>query len=270
MSRAFTSSRKLAALAVLLGMLFALLLVQAQPAHAKVTGGCDGTADFASDSVGDYTPDNDTRSNPIIVPKAENDSVHWTGSVPGDNRDFGGEVGIYIGPMFVIVADWGLPNHDGSNVDDERSDSGDYNMEEVWADIPGGRNIAQGIYAASANHTAAGVDCVADFFVKFGGSALDSPLVIALLVLLVLLLILLFIAGRRRASTGRGRLILAIVVAFFLALVIALLLQQFSIWPLDNLTVIVLPILMIIIGILIARMAPFGGASPRSGPMSDF
>lgn len=263
-------SRRVWATALVLTLLAGMVLVQSRPASASVTGGCDGSADFASDAAGAYGPDNDTRGNPIVVPKAQNETVTWTGSVPGDNRDFGGDVEIRIGPTYVIVADWGLPNYDGSNVDDQRSDDGTYNMEEFWASIPGGRNVAQGIYEARAIHNAAGVDCVANFFVKFEGNALESPVVIVLLVLLVVLLVLLIVAGRRREETGRGRMVLAIVVALLLGLVIAVLLQQFCVWPLDNLTVIVLPIVMIIVGILIARTAPFGGGAKPPATTSDF
>jgi hypothetical protein len=262
--------RRTGALAVVLATLMALLIVQGQPASASVTGGCDGSADFASDAAGPYGPNNDTRSNPIVVPKAQNDTVSWTGSVPGTNTNFGGDVEVRIGPTYFIVADWGLPGHDGSNVDDERSDSGEYNMEEFWSSIPGGRNVAQGIYQARAIHNADGVDCVANFFVKFEGNPLESPVVIALLILLVVLLILLVVAGRRREATGKGRMVLAIIVALLLGLVVALLLQQFCVWPLDNLTVIVLPIVMIVIGIMIARSAPFGGAPKPGRPVSDF
>ena len=127
------------------------------------------------------------------------------------------------------MADWGFPNFDGSNPEDLSADTGQYDMEEFWSAIPGGRNVAQGIYQARAGHDASGVSCAADFFVKFDGNPLQSPVVLALLAVLVALLILLFRAGRVRAgAVGRvkGRLVSAIIAGLLLGLVFAILLRS--------------------------------------------
>jgi len=261
-----TAVRRGVLITLVLVMVVGLLLAQAGPARAGVTGGCNGSADFSTDAVGAYDPSFDTRGNPIIVPKAEGEVVTWAGNVPGDNKDFSGTVDVRIGPAYLTVADWGFPNFDGSNVDNLVADTGQYDMEEFWSVIPGGRNVAQGIYQARASHDASGVACDAAFFVKFEGSALDSPIVLALLVIVAVLLILLFLAGRRQSEEGRikGRLILAIIVGLLLGLLFAILLQQFGVWPLDNLTVLGLPILMLILGIIIGVQAPFGGSASES------
>ncbi|MCP3973808.1 MAG: hypothetical protein GY720_04880 [bacterium] len=260
--------RGLAAAAVA-SLFVGMVLLSSGTAQAAVNGGCAGSADFTADSVGAYTPANDTRDNAIIVPKADGNVAMWEGSVPGENKDFGGKVEIRIGPAWIEVADWGFPDHNGENVDDERSDFGDYNMDELWDVIP--KNIAQGIYEARASHSASNVNCDAQFFVKFEGNALESPIVIVAIILLVIFLVLLIIAGRARASAGafKGRPVLAVIAAFFLAIMIAILLQQFCKWPLDNLTIIILPLVMIVIGLIIAKTAPFGGVSTGIGDARD-
>lgn len=55
-----------------------------------------------------------------------------------------------------------------------------------------------------------------------------------------------------------GRSILGVVSGFLFGVFLALVLQQFSIRPLDNLSVIGLPILGIVLGLLMAAWAPFG------------
>jgi len=259
--------RRTTALWLILMMLVALMVVQASPALAGVSGGCNGSADFATDSVGAYDPSFDTRGNPIIVPKTDGETVTWSGNVPGSNKDFSGVVEIRIGPAYVEVADWGFPNFDGSNPEDLASDTGEYDMEEFWSVIPGGRNVVQGIYQARASHDGSGVSCAADFFVKFDGNALASPIVLGLLLVMAALLIWLFRAGRQRpGAVGRvkGRLVSAIIAGLLLGFVFAILLQQFGIWPLDNLTFFGLPLLILLIALLIAVRAPFGGGRSSS------
>lgn len=55
-----------------------------------------------------------------------------------------------------------------------------------------------------------------------------------------------------------GRPVLGAISGIFLGVFAALLLQQFGIRPLDNLSVIGLPILGLVIGIVFAMWAPFG------------
>ncbi len=250
-----------------LSLVAALILGSSGPAEAGVTGGCEGSADFSADSVGAYTPDFDTRDNPVIVPKADGNLATWKGSVPGENLNFGGKVEIRIGPAWIEIADWGAPNHDGSNVNDERQDDGIYNMDELWDVLP--KNFAQGIYEARASHSASGVNCDGEFFVKFDGSPLSSPIVIGALVALAGFLAILAMASRRTAKLGffKGRPVLAVIAAILAAPMIALLLQQFSIRPLDNATTLVLPVVMAVLGLLLAKVAPLGGVS--AAPLSD-
>lgn len=56
----------------------------------------------------------------------------------------------------------------------------------------------------------------------------------------------------------KGRPVLGAISGLFLGLFVALLLQQFGIRPLDNLSVIGLPILGLVLGLGMAAAAPFG------------
>ena len=256
--------RRIVSLLAVFGLMAGMVLLAAQPAHADVTGGCEGSADFNTDSEPAYTPAFDTPGNPIVVPKDDGTIAAWQGSVPGANTDFSGSVEIRLGPFWIEVADWGFPDHDGSNDDDERSDDGDYNMDELWDVIP--KNLVNGIYEARAFHSADGVDCDANFFVKFEGNALASPIVLVSIVLLVISIVMLIRSGMRRPSGGglfAGRPVLAVIAALILAITIAIILQQFCVQPLNNTTVIILPIILIIVGLVIAKVAPFGGSKPE-------
>lgn len=253
---------------VLLSLVAAMFAFLAAPADAGVNGGCNGSADFTADNVGAYGPDNDTTDNAIIVPKADGNVAQWEGNVPGNNENFSGKVEVQLGPIWITVGDWGFPNFNGENSLDGREDSGDYNMDEFWSavdDAGFSKSWIQGIYNARADHSADGVNCDAQFFVKFEGNATDSPLVIISIVILAISIVLLIIAGRRKRSGGRlfkGRPILVIIATLLMAITIAILLQQFCKVPLNNTTVIILPIVLIIIGLVIAKIAPFGGATP--------
>ena len=56
----------------------------------------------------------------------------------------------------------------------------------------------------------------------------------------------------------KGKPVLGVISGVFLGLFVALLLQQFGIRPLDNLSVIGLPILGAALGLAMASVAPFG------------
>ena len=56
----------------------------------------------------------------------------------------------------------------------------------------------------------------------------------------------------------KGKPVLGVISGLFFGLFLAILLQQFGIRPLDNLSVIGLPILGIVLGLVMATVAPFG------------
>ncbi len=225
--------------------LVALLLVvsmlsSAQPVRADVTGGCSGSVDFLMDSAGSYGPFNDTRSNPIVVPKTEGEIAKWAGASPGDNRNHSGKVQVRIGPSWVTVEDWGHPNDDNVS-----SNSGDYAMDDFWAVVPGGRDVVNGLYQARADHAGDGANCTATAFIRFDGDPLSSPIVLGLIATAVVLAGLVLMIARRARSGGL--LGVAMFIALLLGLVVAGLLQQFSIWPLDNLSVFGIPAVLLLL-----------------------
>lgn len=59
----------------------------------------------------------------------------------------------------------------------------------------------------------------------------------------------------------KGRPVLGAIAGLLLGLFLALDLQQFGIRPLDNLSVIGLPLLGLVLGLLVAYFAPLGGSS---------
>jgi hypothetical protein len=65
----------------------------------------------------------------------------------------------------------------------------------------------------------------------------------------------------------RGRPVLGAISGLFFGLFLAVLLQQFGIWPLDNLAFFGLPGLGLALGLLMAWWAPFGrSATPAPAP----
>ncbi len=225
--------------------LLALLLVTsmlsiAQPVRADVTGGCSGSVDFLMDSAGSYGPSNDTRSNPIVVPKTEGETAKWQGASPGDNRNNSGKVQVQIGPAWATVADWGHPND--ANVS---ANSGDYAMDDFWAVVPGGQDVVNGLYRARADHAADGANCTATAFIRFDGDPLSSPIVLGLIAVAVVLAGLVLMTARRARSGGL--LGVAMFLAILLGLVLAGLLQQFSVWPLDSLSVFGFPAILVLL-----------------------
>jgi len=58
----------------------------------------------------------------------------------------------------------------------------------------------------------------------------------------------------------RGRPILGVIGGLLFGLGLAVFLQQAGVWPLDLVSVIALPVIGILLGVLMARRAPFGGA----------
>jgi hypothetical protein len=59
----------------------------------------------------------------------------------------------------------------------------------------------------------------------------------------------------------RGRPVLGAIAGLFLGIFVAVDLQQFGIRPLDNLSVIGLPLIGLVLGLVVAYFAPLGGSS---------
>jgi hypothetical protein len=230
------------------GAMAALLLVPAI-ATADVTGGCTGVV-FV-DNV-QYGPENDTPDNPIVVPDRSGVQANWAGAVPFTNTNFAGEVGIVVGPTTIRFAHWA-----GENTDDIREAEGSYSLDELKGGLPVDVGIA-GIYQVKGFHEADGGSCTGMVFVKFDGNPLSTPLGIVSLVGLVLSLIGLVAAAWGRPVLGT---IFGLLFGFFLALV----LQQWSVYPLTTLSVIGLPLIFMAVGILLGVWGPMATTAATKG-----
>lgn len=134
---------------------------------ASVTGGCTGSVTIGGVT---YGPENDTPSNPIVIPDESGAVAEWQGEVPFANTNNSGEIGIVVGANTIGVASWNEPNPD-----DTRSGSGTYGLDDLRAALPVDVGIA-GIYALRGFHEADGGRCEGNVFVRFEGNPLGTPL----------------------------------------------------------------------------------------------
>jgi hypothetical protein len=142
-------------------------------AGASIEGGCTGSA--VIDGV-TYGPDNDTSSNPIIVPIDESGVVaDWQGSVTFANTNHHGSLGLVVGPWTIEIAHWSAANEA-----DERSSEGMYNLDDFKAEFPVPESlIPRGLYELSGVHDADGGHCEGHVMVKLDGAPLSSPVGVA-------------------------------------------------------------------------------------------
>lgn len=158
---------------LLAGSLIAGVVLFPAAANASIDPGCTGSA--VIDGV-TYGPNNDTPSNPIVIPiDKDNVVAAWQGSVNFLNTNHHGSLGIVVGPWTIQIADWGDPNSG-----DTRSADGLYNLDELKAQFPVAESlIPRGLYELSGFHQADGGRCDGRLMVKIDGDPLSSPLGIA-------------------------------------------------------------------------------------------
>lgn len=154
-----------ARLILVLGVVVSVLILPAI-AMAGIDGGCDGSVTIDGKTFG---PNNDTIDNPIIVPiEKEGLVAQWEGSVPFDNRNHEGRLGMVIGPWTIKVADWGDPND--ANVQDN---AGSYSIDEFKDLFPVPVSlIPRGVYELSGEHSADGGKCTGTVMVKLEGAGI--------------------------------------------------------------------------------------------------
>ncbi|MBI4260932.1 MAG: hypothetical protein HY658_10240 [Actinobacteria bacterium] len=162
------SSRSLALM--LLGGLVLLLLAPA--AGASITQGpCDGDVTIRGTS---YTPDNDTRSNPVVVPNDKDEIIQYhgdTGGVVIENHT--GYVGVEVGPGLIKVGHW---SGDNTGEPGDVESNGPYKLETAYEKLP--FDIV-GIFVVKGHHegTARGgghVECDGFAMVKIEGNPLAT------------------------------------------------------------------------------------------------
>lgn len=235
-----------------LGLL--LVLAVASPALADVTGGCDGQA--VIDGV-TYTPANDSASNPIVVPDADGVVIPWEGSAPFDNNGHHGDLRLHLGPATIKIAEWA---DDDPSEPNESGADGVHALDDVREQLP---FAVRGLYRVSGAHSADGGSCTGFVMLRFDGPTLDSPVAAGAAGmggLGLLAVALAAVVTHAAATAGRvhGRQLLGLAGGLVLGVAVAVLLQQASVWPLDTLSSIGLPLLAAILGLLAGRWAPFG------------
>lgn len=233
-------------------LMVAAIPLTALPARADVTGGCDGSA--VIDGV-TYTPANDTPSNPVVIPGERGVEVVWEGSTPFDNDGHAGSLHLHLGPTAFEVADW---QDDNGDLPNESSAAGVAAVDALRDEVP---FPLRGLYRVSGGHAAGGGACNGFVMLKFDGALLASPVAqgaTGAVALSLLLVVFAGVASASAASAGRirGRRVLGTAAGLLLGVSSALLLQQASVWPLDTLSTIVLPVLVALLAGLFATWAP--------------
>ena len=150
-------------LLLVLGIVASVMILPAT-AMAGIEGGCTGSVTV--DGI-PYGPNNDTVGNPIVVP-IEKDGVvaFWEGSVPFNNENNDGKLGIVVGPFTISIADWGDPN-----TANDQGNEGTYTIEEFKDLFPVPVSlIPRGVYELSGEHSADGGKCTGTVMVKLEGS----------------------------------------------------------------------------------------------------
>lgn len=217
---------------LLLGALTVALLPGA--AAANVTGDCDGSATIKGVT---YTPANDTPGNAIPIPNEAGVVVTYSGSVDFANTNHSGSAKVVVGP-FNITLDkpWG-----GSNQQDDRGvENQTYQLDDFRDKLP---IWIPGVWKVTASHKADGGQCSGFAMIKLEGNPLGNAVGwVALLGTLGLLY------GLVQAIL-KHRMVSAIITGLFLGLFLALDLMMWAIQPLDNLTVVIVPIVLAIIGL---------------------
>jgi hypothetical protein len=230
------------------GLLLATLAVALVPgiAMANVTGDCDGSATIKGET---YTPANDTPKNAIPIPNEAGVVVKYSGSVGFANTNHSGSAKVVVGPFNITLGNpWG-----GSNPQDDRSVTDQsYQLDDFRDKLP---IWIPGVWKVTATHHADGGDCTGFAMIKLEGNPLGNVVGWVALLGTIGLLYGLIEAIRKHRMTG------AIFAGLFLGLFLALDLMMWAIKPLDNLTVVVIPVLLAIIGLIAALLLRRGRPS---------
>lgn len=110
---------------ILIGGIVGALAI-AVPASAAITGPCNGSVTIGGVT---YGPDNDTASNPIVVPRSG--VAEWQGTTGVVIKDHTGQVGVEIGPATIEVAGWS-----GANKKKDTEARGTYQLEDAFDKLP--------------------------------------------------------------------------------------------------------------------------------------
>ncbi len=165
------------------------LLLIGTAAQAAVEGGCSGTVTIGGEI---YTENNDSASNPIVIPDEADLTASWTGTT-GSNviTDYTGELGVVVGPATIVFADWV-----GANDAEATASQGTYAIDDARDELP--VNLV-GLYEVSGFHRGTGGSCEGSVMIELEGNPLTNPVGAASTAGALLALAGVFAAGRAKA-----------------------------------------------------------------------
>lgn len=239
-----------------LALMATMLTLPATPANASITEGadvCSGSADINGVT---YTPANDTPGNAIPLPDEEGVRIPWRGTADMDNSSHSGSLAVVVAGFNIRVANW-------SGGGTEKGSSGVYELDDFYDElesrVPLGR--IPGVWRVSGEHMG-DKRCAGFAMIKIEGNPLGTAF--GWIVVAGLLLTLAGVAyamrghyfGEKRRWIGRP--ILGAVSGLFLGLFLALALMTWGIRPLDQMSVFVIPLVLLVIAVGLALWGPLG------------
>jgi hypothetical protein len=161
--------RRLAASAVLAGLILTVIAPAASGSVTKGEGICDGWAEINGVR---YTPANDTPGNAIPVPEEEGVLITWEGSANMPNTNGSGAIYVNVAGFLIKIDDW--TTNDAVQI----SNGGVYQLddfyEEVDKRVPIGR--VPGIWRVDGKHEADGGECAGFALIRLEGNPLGTLL----------------------------------------------------------------------------------------------
>ncbi len=152
-----------------------LLVLLPTPAAARITSGpCTDEDNFIFVEGTRYTPANDSRGNPVVLPDREGVVIEYTGTTRTGIRDHRGEIAVDFGTLGqVTVASWGHPNKPNPT----KQKSGTYDLDEGYRllrdGLPADFDLV-GIFRVSGFHTGTEGTCEGFAMVKIEGNPLTT------------------------------------------------------------------------------------------------
>ena len=207
-----------------LGFIGVLLLLSATPASADITRSCTASVTVDGHTYGSA---NDDLGRPVILPARRNLLLRLTGTSSKVIHDYQGVADIQVGPVWIPVVKWSGKN--------------DQNLTNYVGTYPIFQSSSfplAGLFKVRVSFFGKGGACEGTVFVKVPGSPLRTPVGVGAVVLTGLSGAGLMFARRPKRpkadGSPKGRPVLAGVLGLVLGLAIALDLQQFSVRPLDS------------------------------------
>lgn len=225
-----------------ISLVLAALVVALVPSIASgdITGSCEGEAELNGVT---YTPEaNDTPGTAIPIPDRDGVSVRYSAAVGFENKNFSGSASVVVGPFNITLGQtWsGANEQDVREITDAVYELDDFRDKlPIW--IPG-------VWKVTASHEAGGNSCSGFAMIKLEGSPLGTAVGwIVLVALLALLYATIGAITQRRVATAGFS---ALLFGGFLALALMML----AIRPLENVTVIVIPVVLAILAMVAASV----------------